>query len=103
MIWTDTHNVSPGNTLVGTYTIDGTMYHIYAGTGGDGPAMWFVQATSTTSQTTHVLAVLDWACSHGFATNPTVSLVQFGWEIWGTDGSQAFTMHSYSLTTKQVG
>jgi hypothetical protein len=98
MIWTDCHNVSVNNE--GTYTIGGTKYYFNKSLVQPGNFyQWtFVQLTNTSTQTTNILAVLDWIAAHGGPSSPTLTAIDFGWEIWGTEGTQKFHVSSYSLT-----
>jgi hypothetical protein len=98
MIWTDCHNVSVNNE--GTYTIGGTQYYFNKSLVQPGNFyQWtFVQLTNTSTQTTNILAVLDWIAAHGGPSSPTLTAIDFGWEIWGTEGSQNFHVSKYSLT-----
>lgn len=98
MIWTDCHNVSVNNE--GTYTIGGTQYYFNKSLVQPGNFyQWtFVQLTNTSTQTTNILAVLDWIAAHGGPSSPTLTAIDFGWEIWGTEGTQTFHVSNYSLT-----
>jgi len=98
MIWTDCHNVSVNNQ--GTYTIGGTQYYFNKSLVQPGNFyQWtFVQLTNTSTQTTNILAVLDWIAAHGGPSSPTLTAIDFGWEIWGTEGAQNFHVSKFSLT-----
>jgi len=98
MIWTDCHNVSVNNE--GTYTIGGTQYYFNKSLVQPGNFyQWtFVQLTNTSTQTTNILAVLDWIAAHGGPSSPTLTAIDFGWEIWGTQGAQNFHVSKFSLT-----
>jgi len=104
MIWTDTHGVSPPtNNRRPDVTVDGVTYHVYKGTGGDGPATWIQQVTNTpvtTRDIKDVLAALGQA--DDIPANPVVSEIDFGWEIDATSGTQAFTMNTYSLVASRT-
>jgi hypothetical protein len=98
MIWTDCHGVSVNNE--GTYTIGGTQYYFNKSLVQPGNFyQWtFVQLANTSTQTTNILAVLDWIAAHGGPSSPTLTAIDFGWEIWGTEGTQTFHVSNYSLT-----
>jgi hypothetical protein len=98
MIWTDCHNVSMNNE--GTYTIGGTQYYFNKSLVQPGNFyQWtFVQLTNTSTQTTNILAVLNWIAAHGGPSSPTLTAIDFGWEIWGTEGTQNFHVSNFSLT-----
>jgi hypothetical protein len=98
MIWTDCHSVSVNNE--GTYTIGRTQYYFNKSLVQPGNFyQWtFVQMTNTSTQTTNILAVLDWIAAHGGPSSPTLTAIDFGWEIWGTEGTQKFHVSNYSLT-----
>lgn len=98
MIWTDCHSVSVNNE--GTYTIGGTQYYFNKSLVQPGNFyQWtFVQLTNTSTQTTNILAVLDWIAAHGGPSSPTLTAIDFGWEIWGTEGAQTFHISNYRLT-----
>lgn len=99
MVWTDAHNVSPSN-YVGTYDIYGTSYRFYRSGGMGGGEMYsFVQVENTTHQTTHIKAILDWLANNGGPKNGVLSAVDFGWEIWGTVGTQTFHCSQFTLNT----
>lgn len=98
MIWTDTHNVSPGGPVLATPVISGVQYRVYQGQGGNGPATWFVRTANTTTATTDIRSILLYLASHNGPANPRVDTIEFGWEIWGTDNTLArFQVHEYSL------
>lgn len=97
MIWTDTHNVSPC-CLVGPVTIDKVRYNFYQGPGGNGPASWFVRIGNVKSSTVNIKDFLTYVGAHGGPRNPVVDTVEYGWEIWGTDGRPAnFHMSEFHL------
>lgn len=98
MIWTDIHNVTPGGNFIQYVTIYGTQYKFY--TSPNNGQTSFVQTTNTPSQVTHIKAILDWYDSHGGPKNPILSAVDFGWEIWGTNGqTQTFHCSQFTLNT----
>lgn len=93
MIWTDVH-IAVGAHYAGSYDIYGTRYRYY-----DSPGHWFlfIREANAPHAVTHIKAILDWLGAHGGPVNPYLSAVDFGWEIWGTRGTRAFTVSQYSL------
>jgi xyloglucan-specific endo-beta-1,4-glucanase len=102
MIWTDTHGVSPGGSVISTPTIDGVQYKFYQGAGGNGPASWFVRVGNTTSAVTNLSEFIAYVASlggnYGGGSNPVVDTIEFGWEVWGTGGVPVnFKVSQYSV------
>jgi hypothetical protein len=105
MVWTDIHQhgMTPGS-FAGNVTIAGVRYAAYEGQGGNGPAVWLLRTSSAGCATTNlyqvVKTVVNEAANYTGSTNPTVSTVQFGWEIGGTGGvNRSFGVTAYAVTS----
>ncbi len=102
MVWTDkSGDVGPLGSSVGTVTLDGNAWTLYAGNNGSNPTYSFVRSSNESSGTVNLLDLLKYLeNSKGYFANPTLSTVQYGWEITSTNGAQEdFTINSYSVTT----
>lgn len=72
--------------------IAGTMYDMWQGQGGNGPATWFKRRENAPSDVTHILDILKYVrvtVPELRATDPIVSTISYGWEVWGTSGQDA--------------
>jgi hypothetical protein len=101
MIWTDTvGNVAPAGSSIGTVTLDGNTWVAYAGTNNANPVYSFRRTSNESSGTVNILDLLKWLeNSKGYFSNPTLSRVQYGFEISGTGNVQEnFAMNSYSTS-----
>ena len=99
MIWTDTvGNVSPAGSSIGDLTLDGNTWNVYVGSNGSNPVYSFWRTSNETSGTVNILDLLKWLeNTKGYFSNPTLSTVQYGFEISGTGNTQEdFTINSYS-------
>lgn len=102
MLWVDKHgNVGPLGSSVGTLSLDGRTWTVYAGSNGSNAVYSFVLSGNSTSGTVNILNLLKWMQNtKGYFSNPTLSTVQFGFEISGTGGTrQDFTVTNYSAAT----
>lgn len=101
MLWVDRHgNVGPLGSSIGNLSLDGRTWTVYVGSNGANPVYSFVQTSNTTSGTVNILNLLKWMenTKHYFS-NPTLSTIQFGFEISGTGNTrQDFTVTNYSAT-----
>jgi hypothetical protein len=101
MAWTDVSgNVGPLGSSVGSVTLDGNTWTLYAGNNGSNPTYSFVRSSNETSGTVNILDLLKYLeNTKGYFSNPTLSTIQYGWEISGTNNAQEnFTINSYSAS-----
>jgi len=86
MVWTDVHGAPLPGTPVATPVIDGTRYRVYIGA----DTTYLVRDKNVTRATTNLHDVIMWVTQHipryTGGTDPVVSTVEFGWEIYGTGG-----------------
>ena len=102
MVWTDVSgDVAPLGSVVGTVSIDGSTWTLYAGNNGSNPTYSFVHSGNESSATINLLDLLKYLeNTKGYFSNPTLSTVQYGWEITSTnDAQEDFTINNYSVTT----
>jgi hypothetical protein len=102
MIWTYVSgDVAPLGSSLGTVVLKGQTWTLYSGNNGSNPTYSFVLSGNESSGTVNVLYMLQYLeNTKGFFSNPTLSTVQYGWEISSTNDSQEdFTINSYSVTT----
>jgi len=100
MVWTDTNgNVSPAGSSIGDVTLNGNTWDVYVGNVGH-PVYSLVRTSNETSGSVNLLGILDWLQNDkGYFSDPTLSTVDFGWEISGTgDVQEDYTVWSYSLS-----
>jgi Glycosyl hydrolase family 12 len=100
MVWTDTNgDVGPAGSSIGDLTLNGNTWDVYVGNVGH-PVYSFVRTSNETSGSVNILGLLDWLQNtKGYFSDPTLSTVDFGWEISGTgDVQEDFTVNSYSLS-----
>ncbi len=101
MIWTYVSgNVGPLGSSAGTVTLDGNTWTLYAGNNGSNPTYSFIRSANETSGTVNILNLLKYLQNtKGYFSNATLSTIQYGWEISGTDNVQKnFTMNNYSAS-----
>jgi hypothetical protein len=101
MAWTDVSgNVGPLGSSVGTVSLDGNTWTLYAGNNGSNPTYSFVRSGNETSGTVNILDLLKYLeNTKGYFSNPTLSTIQYGWEISGTNNAQEnFTINNYSAS-----
>lgn len=101
MAWTYVSgNVGPLGSPVGTVTLDGNTWTLYAGNNGSNPTYSFVRSANETSGTVNILDLLKYLeNTKGYFSNPTLSTIQYGWEISGTNNQQEnFTINNYSAS-----
>lgn len=101
MAWTDVSgNVGPLGSSVGTVTLDGNTWTLFAGNNGSNPTYSFVRSGNETSGTVNILDLLKYLeNTKGYFSNPTLSTIQYGWEISGTGNvQQDFTINNYSAS-----
>jgi hypothetical protein len=102
MIWTYVKgNVGPLGSSVGTVVLNGQTWTLYAGNNGSNPTYSFVRSGNESSGSVNVLYMLQYLeNTKKYFSNPTLSTVQYGWEISSTGNTQLdFTINSYSVST----
>lgn len=100
MVWTSTHgNVGPLGSNTGNLTIDGNTWTVYAGSNGSNPTYSFKRTSNENSGTVNILDLLKWLQNtRHYFSNPTLSQVQYGFEISGTNNtSETFAITNYSV------
>jgi hypothetical protein len=101
MVWTYVEgDVGPLGSSVGTVTLDGNTWTLYAGNNGSNPTYSFVRSGNESSGSVNLLDLLKYLeNTKGYFANPTLSTVQYGWEISSTNNTQQdFTINSYSVS-----
>ena len=101
MVWTSTHGgVAPLGSNTGNLTIDGNTWSVYVGNNGRNPTYSFKRTSNENSGTVNLLDLLKWLQNtRHYYNNPTLSQVQYGFEISGTGGHQeTFAITSYSVS-----
>jgi Cellulose binding domain/Glycosyl hydrolase family 12 len=101
MVWTYVSgNVGPLGSAVGTVSLDGNTWTLYAGNNGSNPTYSFVRSGNESSGTVNLLDLLKYLeNTKGYFSNPTLSTIQYGWEISGTNNVQEnFTINNYSAS-----
>jgi hypothetical protein len=101
MVWTYVSgNVGPLGSYVGTVTLDGNTWTLYAGNNGSNPTYSFIRSGNETSGTVNLLDLLKYLQNNkGYFSNATLSTIQYGWEISGTNNTQEnFTINNYSAS-----
>jgi zinc protease len=99
MVWTDNHGQYPsGSEVSGNVIINGVSYQLWVQRGGDYETT-LVQNANSDSGSVNILGVLRWLSANGYeASDPTLSQVDYGFEICKTNGQPAnFGVTSYSL------
>jgi hypothetical protein len=84
-----------------TVTLGGNTWTLYVGNNGHNATYSFVRHGNETSGTVDLLGLLKYLeRTGGYFSNPTLSSIQYGWEITGTgDRQENFTMNNYSAST----
>ena len=101
MIWTYKNgNVGPLGSSIGSLTLNSNTWTVYVGSNGSNPVYSFVRSSNETSGTVNILGLLKWLeNTKGYFSNPTLSTIQYGFEISGTGNVQEnFTINSYSAS-----
>jgi hypothetical protein len=98
MLWMNERVASPLGTRQTTATVGGSTWNVYSGSNGSNKVFSFVRTSTTNAGSVDVLAVLKWIESKGWFGNITLGQVQFGFEISATNGSETYTVHSYSVS-----
>lgn len=101
MVWTYVSgNVGPLGSSVGTVSLDGNTWTLYAGNNGSNPTYSFVRSGNEASGTVNILDLLKYLeNTKDYFSNPTLSTIQYGWEISGTNNAQEnFTINNYSAS-----
>jgi hypothetical protein len=101
MVWTYTNgNVGPLGSSIGNLTLDGNTWTVYVGNNGSNPVYSFKRTSNETSGSVNILDILKWMQNtKGYVSNPTLSTIQYGFEISGTGNvQQNFTINSYSAS-----
>jgi hypothetical protein len=101
MVWTDVSgDVAPLGSDLGTVTLAGSTWSLYSGTNGSNPTYSLVRSGNETSGTVNLLYLLQYLeNTKGYFSDPTLSTVQYGWEISSTGNTQEnFTINSYSVS-----
>lgn len=101
MVWVDkVGNVGPLGSSIGNLTLDSNTWTVYVGNNGSNPVYSFVRTSNESSGSVNILDLLKWLeNSKGYFSNPTLSTIQFGFEISGTGNVQEdFTANSYSAS-----
>lgn len=101
MIWTANHGEWTGNPrVVGNVTIAGHRYQMSVCDSCN--RVTFVFPSDVPATTVNLLAVLRYAAHNPASTSitgrdPVITEIDRGWEIYKTEGTQAFTTNSYWL------
>jgi Cellulose binding domain/Glycosyl hydrolase family 12 len=102
MAWTYVNgSAQPLGDPANTVTLDGNTWTLYVGNNGHNPTYSFVRQGNETSGTVDLLGLLKYLeNTGGYFANPTLSSIQYGWEITGTGNEPTnFTMNDYSAST----
>ncbi|MFZ1084220.1 MAG: hypothetical protein WAN35_04570 [Terracidiphilus sp.] len=83
-------------------TIDGVAYDVFQGNTGHN-VVSFLRISKTTSGSVNLLNLMNWLASQGKLDSQTFSTADFGFEIGDTNGSQTFTLNSFSVETNNGG
>ena len=115
MVWEDWNNNGPiassyscnqlgvnGCPFATNVSIDGVTYDVFQGT-TDHNVVSFLRTSKTTSGSVNLLDLMNWVGNQGKLKSKTFSTADFGFEITKTNGSQTFTVNSYSLSTSTGG
>ncbi|NUR28235.1 MAG: hypothetical protein HOV83_20740 [Catenulispora sp.] len=101
MVWTSTHGgVAPLGSNTGNVTLDGNTWAVYVGNNGSNPTYSFKRTSNEDSGSVNLLNLLKWLQnSRHYYNNPTLSQVQYGFEISGTGNrQQTFAITGYSVS-----
>jgi len=115
MVWEDWNSNGPiassyncsqlgvtGCAFATNVSIDGVTYDVFQGNTGHN-VVSFLRVSKTTSGSVNLLDLMNWLANEGKLTSKTFSTADFGFEITETNGSQTFTVNSYSLSTSSGG
>ncbi|MGA7832049.1 MAG: RICIN domain-containing protein, partial [Terracidiphilus sp.] len=83
-------------------SIDGVTYNVYQGNTGHN-VVSFLRTSQASSGTVNLLDLMNWLGNQGKLISKTFSSADFGFEITVTNGSQTFTVNSYSLSVNSGG
>jgi len=79
-------------------SLGGETYDVYQGNYGHN-TISFLRTSQASSGSVNLLTLMNWLVSQGKLDSDTFSTADFGVEITRTNGSQTFTLNSYSLST----
>jgi hypothetical protein len=82
--------------------IDGITYDVFQGNEGHN-TISFLRTSQASSGTVNLLDLMNWLGNEGRLNSKTFSSADFGFEITETNGSQTFTVNSYSLSINSGG
>ena len=83
-------------------SIDGVTYDVFQGNTGHN-VVSFLRTSQASSGSVNLLDLMNWLANEGKLESKTFSTADFGFEITKTNGSQTFTVNSYSLSTSKGG
>jgi len=83
-------------------SIDGVAYDVFQGNTGHN-VVSFLRISKTTSGSVNLLDLMNWLANEGKLNSKTFSTADFGFEIGDTNGSQTFTLNSFSVETSTGG
>jgi len=83
-------------------SLGGETYDVYQGNYGHN-TISFLRTSQASSGSVNLLTLMNWLVSQGKLDSDTFSTADFGVEITRTNGSQTFTLNSYSLSTSSGG
>jgi len=83
-------------------SIDGVTYDVFQGYTNHN-VVSFLRISKTTSGSVNLLDLMNWLVSQGKLTSQTFSTADFGFEIGDTNGSQTFTVNSFSVSISSGG
>ncbi len=109
MLWMNWANTKPiaasydasGNAIptLTNQSIGGRTYNVYVRWNGSNAVFSFLATSKTNAATVDIKTVLRWINNKGWYNNPTLSKVQFGWELITTpSGGGNYQVNSYSVT-----
>jgi len=78
-------------------SINGGTYNVFQGTNGHN-VVSFVRTSQRASGSENILAFMNWCATEGKLNSKTFATADFGVEITSTNGTQEFTLNSYSST-----
>ena len=115
MVWEDWNNNGPiassyscnqlgvnGCPFATNVSINGVTYDVFQGYTNHN-VVSFLVTSKVTSGSVNLLGLMNWLVSQGKLDSDTFSTADFGFEITKTNGSQTFTVNSYSLTFSSGG
>lgn len=76
-------------------SIGGSTYNVFQGNNGHN-VISFMRTSQRGSGSEDILQFMNWAASNGYLLSQTFSTADFGIEVTSTNGSQNFTLNSYS-------